>query len=217
MILNPLHKKLLISSLFAISMAYLESAVVVYLRLNYYPEGFSFPLVEVPINIILTEIGREAATLVMLWAFAKLVSKNSREVFAYFAFNFGIWDIWYYIWLKVLLNWPASIMDWDVLFLIPLPWVGPILAPVIVSMALILTSYIILKSESIDKPIKMTKRDWILESTAGLIIICSFFTQLNVLESGNVPGNYPWWLFLCGFILGIIVFGNRILETNKAS
>jgi hypothetical protein len=108
-------------------------------------------------------------------------------------------------------------MDWDVLFLIPLPWVGPVLAPVIVSLALIVAAYIILKFESSGKPIKMTKRDWMLEIIAGSVIIFSFLTQLDILESGSTPEYYPWWLFLCGFSLGVIVFGRRVLETNKVS
>ena len=114
--LNSLHVKIIFSLLFAVSMAYLESAVVVYLRELYYPDGFQFPLNNIPPRILVTEIGREVATILMLYAFAKSVGRNYREVFAYFTFNFGIWDIWYYIWLKLMLGWPASLLDWDVLF-----------------------------------------------------------------------------------------------------
>ncbi len=155
-------------------MAYLESSIVVYLRELYYPQGFSFPLKEIPPHILFIEIGREAATILMLFAFAKAIGRNRQQVFAYFALNFGIWDIGYYLWLKVLINWPLSILDWDVLFLIPLPWFGPVLAPVTVSIGLILAGYIILRREYKNKPVLLKKSDWYLEVIAGLIIIGSF-------------------------------------------
>ena len=46
-------------SLFAIGMAFLESAVVVYLRALYYPEGFVFPLKTMDSTLALTELLRE--------------------------------------------------------------------------------------------------------------------------------------------------------------
>jgi len=213
--LNSLQTKIIFSSLFAISMAYLESAVVVYLRELYYPDGFQFPLTGIPFRILLIEIGREAATILMLFAYAKSVSRNGREVFAYFSFNFGIWDIWYYIWLKLFLDWPASILDWDILFLIPVPWVGPVLAPLLVSLALISAGYLILRFEYQNKPIKLTKFDWILEVLSGLLIILSFLTGKNGQRIIDIPEYYPWWLFVCGLLFGLYVFIRRVVKTSK--
>jgi len=210
--LKQFHLKILYASAFAISMAYLESSIVVYLRELYYPEGFAFPLKDIPLPILFTEIGREAATIIMLFAYAKSMGNNGREVFAYFAFNFGIWDIWYYIWLKLLINWPLSILDWDVLFLIPVPWFGPVLAPVIVSLGLVLAGYIILRREYINKPLSLRKIDWYLEAIAGLIIIGSFLTESASLTAGFAPTHYPWWLFFCGFLPGFGLFIYRVYK-----
>jgi len=206
---------LIICAIFSIAMAYLESAVVVYLRELYYPEGFKFPLKEIPTFIYITEIGREIATIVMLWAIAKLVAHNAREWFAYFAYNFGVWDIWYYIWLKLLLNWPATFLEWDILFLIPVPWGGPVLAPVLVSAALITAAYIILYLEHRNTPLKFSKLDWLLEILAGLIVIISFLTQSDILIAQQFPQHYPWWLFAVGFILGLLIFIRRVIEAKK--
>ena len=52
--------------IFSIAMAYLESAVVVYLREIYYPDGFSFPLTPINAYIFITEFWREIATIIML-------------------------------------------------------------------------------------------------------------------------------------------------------
>ena len=213
--LKSLHTKILFSSIFAISMAYLESAVVVYLRELYYPDGFQFPLSGVPLRILITEIGREAATILMLFSYAKSVGCNSREVMAYFSFNFGIWDIWYYIWLKVLLDWPATILDWDILFLIPIPWVGPVLAPVLVSVALICAGYLILRFEIQNRPIRLTWVDWIWEIISGFIIILSFLTQMKDQMTIVIPEYYPWWLFLIGYFLGIFIFARRVIKALR--
>jgi hypothetical protein len=119
---------------FSIAFAYIESAIVVYLREIFYPGGFTFPLTIFGLDsfgkrLLWTEIGREAATIVLVFTGSWLFGKNRRQRFAYFMTIFAVWDIFYYIWLKVLLDWPSSIMDWDILFLIPTAWASAILYP----------------------------------------------------------------------------------------
>ncbi|MHC4464120.1 MAG: hypothetical protein ACYS30_22220, partial [Planctomycetota bacterium] len=104
---------------FGIALAYFEAAVVVYLREIFYPDGFTFPLTEFGIGIsplwrrlLITEIGREAASMVLILTAAWLFGRNLQQQSAYFMVIFAIWDIFYYVWLKVLLDWPTSIMDW---------------------------------------------------------------------------------------------------------
>ena len=124
--------------IFSIAMAFLESAVVVYIREIYYPEGFNFPLKLIDNHIAITELLRELATVIMLIAIAVLAGKNSYERFAYFILSFAIWDIFYYVFLKMILNWPLSFLEWDVLFLLPYTWVGPVIAPIINSILMII-------------------------------------------------------------------------------
>jgi len=116
---------------------YMEAAVVIYLREIYYPEGFAFPSVLIQGRIMLTEVIREAATLIIIWTTVCLACKRLQSRIAAFVVLFGIWDIFYYIFLKLLLNWPESIDTCDILFLIPSPWVGPIWAPALVSIGFI--------------------------------------------------------------------------------
>ena len=127
---------------FAVAMAYVEAAVVAYLRLLYYPDGFSIEgaasLQCVPPTVLAIEIGREAATIVMLVAVAFLsAGKNWWVRLAHFMWAFAIWDIFYYIWLYVLLRWPPGPMTVDVLFLIPRPWIAPVFVPVAISLLMI--------------------------------------------------------------------------------
>ena len=109
--------------LYAAAMAWVESAVVFYLRSMidrlepYQPDPFpvigGFAPVELP---------REFATLVMLFAVGALAGRTWRSRLGYAAVAFGVWDIFYYVFLKIICGWPHSLLDWDVLFLLPLPW-----------------------------------------------------------------------------------------------
>ena len=116
-------------SVYAIAMALLEAVVVAYLRAlllitdEHVALGSYIPL----------EIGREVATIVMLVAVGWLAGRKGSDRLAYGLFAFGLWDIWYYIWLKVLIDWPETLLDWDILFLIPLRWWGPVLSPVLIA------------------------------------------------------------------------------------
>jgi hypothetical protein len=125
-------------AVYAISMAYLESAVVVYLRLLYYPDGFVVGGAVLPDWTLGVEIGREAATILMIGAVSLVSARRSwLDRTANFFYVFGIWDIFYYVFLKVLLDWPESLLTTDVYFLIPVPWVGPVIVPVLCSILIV--------------------------------------------------------------------------------
>jgi hypothetical protein len=123
---------------FAIGMAWVEAATVYYLRvmvdrLDPYQAN---PL---PMSGSLgpVELVREAATLVMLLTVGMLAGRRLRTRLGYAAIAFGVWDIFYYVFLKLIYDWPKSLFDWDVLFLLPLPWWGPVLAPVCIASLMI--------------------------------------------------------------------------------
>ena len=141
--------RLLVLAVFAVAMAFVESAVVVYLRGLFYPEGFYGTLAVFPVFYYGTEVFREAATVIMLASVAVLAARRGWwERAAYFLFCFGVWDIFYYVWLYVLLGWPPSLLTTDVLFLIPVPWVAPVIAPVVASVVMIAASVCILAGKT---------------------------------------------------------------------
>jgi hypothetical protein len=128
----------LVVVVFAIGMAWMEAATVYYLRvmvdrLDPYQAN---PL---PMSGALgpVELVREAATLVMLLTVGMLAGRTLRTRLGYTAIAFGVWDIFYYVFLKMIYDWPKSLFDWDVLFLLPLPWWGPVLAPVCIALLMI--------------------------------------------------------------------------------
>lgn len=203
---------LLWSTLFGVAFGYVEGAVVVYLRELYYPEGFAFPLEPIPPRILQVEIVREAATLLLLWAFARLAAVGGTRRFAVFAFCFGVWDLVYYATLKAWLDWPATVLEWDVLFLIPIPWLAPVLAPVLVSVALIAAAVVMLRAPAlVVRPV-----DWGVEVGAGVLILATFFANTPALAAGEAPTDYPWGLFLVAWGGGLAWFAARALQHRRA-
>ena len=108
-------------TVWAIAFAFVEAAVVVYLRKLFHPQGFAFPLEAQPFGLILgVEVAREAATMVMLASCAWLADRRMWVRFGLLMVAFGVWDIFYYVWLWVILGWPPSPATLDILFLIPI-------------------------------------------------------------------------------------------------
>lgn len=201
-----LFKKFGTITIFGIAMAFLEAVVVIYLREIIYPEGFYFPLKDIPSNLFIAELGREAATIIMLIAIGIIAGKSLIEKFCCFIYTFGIWDIFYYFWLKVTLDWPPSLFTDDILFLIPVPWVGPVLAPVIVSITMITFALLTVYLKGNGYILKANRIDWLLIGLACIIIFTSFILDFPGVIASNMPSPYHWELFIIGELFGICGF-----------
>ncbi len=187
--------------LLGLVLGWFEGAVVVYLRELYYPDGFGFPLVVLTNRVAVVELVREAASILLLAAAARLAGRWFLERFAAFMILFGIWDLVYYLVLKLVLDWPESLATWDILFLIPLPWVGPVWAPCVISIALVTVgSYLYWTPE---RPRRHGVRDWAVVTTGGVIVILSFLAGWRVVIEERVPEDFPAWLFWLGFLLSL--------------
>jgi hypothetical protein len=217
--LKTTFKTFLIVVVFSTAFGYIEAAVVVYLRQIFHPDGFTFPMTVFGIDaisrrILLTETGREAATFVLIFTGARLFGHNRQQRFAYFMIIFAVWDIFYYVWLKVLINWPASIMDWDILFLIPCTWVSPVLYPVLISITLIIFAVVILYRNSCGRSVKATLPDWLAFSTAGFIVVLSFcIAGLHSTEQ-DYASHFYRSLFAAGYLLGLAIFLKCLLKSK---
>lgn len=191
-------KIILLVSLFAIAFAFVEASVVVYLRLLYYPDGFAFPLKPGLMDTIGVELLREAATIIMLVAVGAVAGKNRWQRFAYFLIAFGVWDIFYYLWLKAVLDWPASILEWDILFLIPWPWIGPVIAPVLVSVAMIAGGALILHRDGENGLFRPRRSAIILSLFGSGIILASFLVDLDAAIRFQPPQPYHYEMLVIG-------------------
>jgi hypothetical protein len=212
-------KRFLIAVVFSIAFGYIEAAVVVYLRAIFYHDGFTFPLAEFGIGplwkrLLLTEVGREAATLVLILTGSYLFGQNRRQRFAYFLTIFAVWDIFYYVWLKVLLDWPADVMDWDILFLIPVPWASPVLAPILVSITLLVFAAIILYRSDCARPVKVAFADWLAFILAAVVVVVSFCIAGRYITKPDYQSHFYWPLFTAGLLAAVALFLKSLLRSK---
>lgn len=214
--------------LWAIAFAYVESAAVEYLRCIYYPldrGGFQFPVLSLEqlesmgpehVRRLIIELGREISTLVMLVAISLSAAGNRREAWAYFLIAFGTWDIFYYLWLKLFLGWPQGIMTWDLLFLVPVPWVAPVLAPVLISVTMIAAGLAVLALEWVGRPLDVSWSAWGLIVLGGLIVIVSFCLDFRAITTGGYPNPFNWPLFGLGLATALIPFLRSVVRHVRA-
>jgi hypothetical protein len=193
---------------FAVAMAFLESAVVVYLqRALEMQTGVLFPLQDPGAvgDFAAIEVGREAATLVMLGTVGWLAGRSGLERLAWTAVAFGVWDILYYAWLWVFIGWPPSLGTWDLLFLIPVPWTGPVWTPVAVSVALVGFGLAAARRLRAGGPVRAGRAQVAAGVAGGLIVILAFCSNAALVLDGGVPTDFPWPVFAAG--LGLAAWG----------
>jgi hypothetical protein len=125
---------------------------------------------------------------------------------AEFLVCFGVWDITFYLFLKVLIDWPASPQTWDILFLLPVPWTGPVIAPVIVSFWMIGSGLLLLWREYNNKVVQITALQGTLIVLGGVLIVAAFMWDFRNTASGGNPNPFNWMLFIAGAATGLLSF-----------
>jgi hypothetical protein len=198
----------LVVVLFAIGMAWVEAACVYYLRLlvDRLDPYQANPL---PVHGVANqvELVREAATLVMLLAIGMLAGLTWHSRLAYTAIAFGVWDIFYYVFLKMIYDWPKSLFDWDVLFLLPLPWWGPVLAPVCIALLMIVWGTLV--SQTAVRPTAAPAMP-MLWGLTGLGVVTALYVfmadSLHAARHGLdmttvLPTDFKWSVFIVALAL----------------
>ena len=230
-------KTLIWVSLFTVAMGFLETSVVIYLRELYYPDNILFPLAQMSPTVIITELIREAATIIMLVGIGYLAGRKFISGLAWFLYSFAIWDICYYIFLKLILNWPESLFTWDILFLIPTLWTGPVIAPIITSLTMILLASCILYYDNKIIGLKINKPEWVFLILGSGILIIGFswdyliymleqfsFFQLFQESSKNqvlfwsmkyIPRSFNWLIYILAQLIILSAIGLFFIRNRK--
>lgn len=199
----------LVVAVFAMAMAWVESAVVYYLR-TYIDRLEPYQANPLPIigRLGPVELARELATMIMLLTVGVLAGKTWRTRWGYAALTFGVWDIFYYAFLKVMYGWPHSLLDWDILFLIPLPWWGPVLAPTLIALLMILWGTLVTQFERNHPPPLSNGRVWITTFLGVFVALYVFMADaLRVVGQGTevirgvLPSAFNWPLFSVALVL----------------
>ena len=193
-------------TLYAIAMAYVEAALVVHLRQLYYADNLQaiFPLQLLSHTDLAIELIREVATILMLVAVAFLADRDIGRRFAAFVYIFGVWDLGYYGFLKLLIDWPQAWLEWDVLFLLPWPWFGPWITPAVIALLFTGWGAWILLSD------RQPRFNWfsaslfvggaILGLTAFLLPAAGLLLQGEDAFQGYQPEYFAWSLYVPGLV-----------------
>jgi hypothetical protein len=200
-------RRALLVGFFAVAMAYLEAAVVVYLQraLSINPLTL-FPLRD-PSSLggfATIEVGREVATLIMLATVGWLAGRDAMERMAWVAVAFGIWDLGYYAWLWIFIGWPTKLGTFDLLFLIPIPWVAPVWAPMVISLALLGFGLIVARRLRRGEMLRVKLWHVVAAVGGGLVVIFSFTFDAQRILAGGTPSTFAWPVFVAGLALAII-------------
>jgi hypothetical protein len=135
---------------------------------------------------------------------------------------FGIWDIFYYIFLVPMCGWPRSLLDWDILFLIPLPWWGPVISPVLIAALMIIGGTFITQIDEPNAPFMPRLWSMIVASIGAMLALYIFMTDaLRVANQGvhviraTLPTAFNWNLFIVALALMAAPIVNMIWQLGR--
>jgi hypothetical protein len=153
---GPQRTNLIFLVVFGVAFGFVEAAVVYYLRtLIHFDGNYALPQYRVllnlgfitfvsPVHSLLlshrisdVEVTRESATIVMLACVAFVAAHRWRQRLGAFLVCFGCWDLAYYLFLRIIDDWPKSFLTRDVFFLIPVTWIGPVITPIVLSIVIV--------------------------------------------------------------------------------
>jgi hypothetical protein len=206
---------------FAIAMAWVESASVYYLR-TVVDRIQPYQANPLPMRGILgqVELIREVATLVMLLTVGMLSGRLWSARLAYAAIAFGVWDIFYYVFLRLMCGWPRSLFDWDILFLLPLPWWGPVLAPVTIALLMIVWGTSVTQAPQLTQP-AATRVVWGLTATGIALALYVFMADsIRQVQQGRsvsawvLPTEFNWPIFVTALLLMAAPLASLVWRTH---
>lgn len=189
-------------AVFAAAMGMLEAICVIYLRWAFPASTHFLP----PPRVLQIEALREACTIIMIVGAGWLGGFNAHTRLASFVLVFGVWDIVYYLGLW----WPgdsqSGLLDWDLLFLIPEHWYGPILAPVLISVYFVAACVFVHWKEEQGTPFVLSARNLMVQLVAAAVWYLSFVKDSETITKHGFEGvSYSWPLFALG--MGIALAG----------
>ena len=154
------------------------------------------------VTLVKIELGREAATLIMLAGLGAAVTQGTWPSLGAFLLAFGVWDLAFYLWLRVLIGWPPSLLTWDLLFLLPVPWAAPVLAPVIVAATMAVFGARML----VRPPRRESTLGYLAVAIGAAVVFTSFIWDWRRWLAGGMPEHFPWAIFGLGEALIIAGF-----------
>ena len=194
--------------IFAAGMAWVEAGCVYYLRvLTNRLEPYQVDPLPLQGLIAQVELVREGATLLMLLMVGVLAARAWPKRLAYALIAFGTWDIFYYAFLRMMDEWPRTLLDWDILFLLPLPWWGPIIAPMSIAALMIVGGTLATQTTAMHVTSPLTRRMWRLSWLGIALGLYVFMADAVAAVAAGadptklLPQSFNWFAFGVAFAL----------------
>jgi hypothetical protein len=118
------------------------------------------------------------------------------------------------------------LLDWDILFLLPMPWWGPVLAPVMISALMIFWGTLTTQFEHTAALALSNARVWFLNFAGVALALYVFMADtLAAAPQGLkavcdvVPEKFNWPLFLVAWLLmaaPVLQMGWQFLKRRRA-
>lgn len=200
-------------SILALAFGWIEASVVVYLRAIHTPDalaavdrfaGLPIDLVSLPDRFVVLEMAREAATILLLAATAWVAGRRRADRAGAFLLAFGVWDLAYYAVLRLVLGWPDSLGAWDVLFLIPRPWVAPVWAPMTIAVLFVASGSRLFWTPGRERRYRGSDVSGLAGS--ALMIVAAFLAESGAAAEHRTLLQFPVWLFSAGVAIGVAWF-----------
>lgn len=222
---SSFRARFLTVAFYAAAMAWTEAALVVDLRTlidriePYQPNPL--PLAG---NLARIEVIREAATLAMLAAVGALAGRTwlSRAGFA--AAAFGLWDLLYYACLRVQCGWPRGLLDWDLLFLIPLPWWGPVAAPMTIAALMVAGGALWARDGELGAAVRPSGAALLAGAAGAALALYAFMADAIAATAAGLhasrqalPTRFAWPLFALAVALMAVPFAEPLARARLAS
>jgi hypothetical protein len=189
--------------LFALAFAGLEAAVVVALRALVDPGGALFPLVRLPGWLLPIEQGREVGTLGLLGLAAWRAGNDTASRWAAFLVLFGAWDLLYYAALRLLIGWPPGLGAFDLLFLVPVPWLAPVWAPMLVAATMLVCGSSVLVLHHRNGGFTLRWLHWVGVGLGAAVVLATFLRPDH-----TPPPRYRSEILLLGLAIGLAAFAD---------
>jgi hypothetical protein len=194
--------------IFATAFGWTEASTVVYLRaLTPLPPRLA--AVQIP-QVLLTsflsgELVREACTMLLLASVSWLAARRLRDFAGAFLLTFGLWDLVYYGVLRLLVGWPETLSSRDILFLIPVPWVGPVWAPMTGAAIFVAAGTFLFQTP--DRDVRYSVTDAAILLISATAVVASFLVPWDSATAQQyVPDAFRPWLYWAGLLAGAAWF-----------
>jgi hypothetical protein len=139
--------------------------------------------------------------MALLASAAWLAARCTRDFVGAFLLAFGIWDLVYYAALRVIVGWPETLCSWDILFLIPAPWMAPVWAPMIVAAVFVGVGTFFFQTPS--REARYTMADLAVIVLAATAIVLSFLVEWPFVTGPQPAPQFRQWLYWIGLLAGI--------------